>query len=277
MNLYLWLSRIEPRHFPLLSELRKAGFDGVEIPASDYSPAERSRIRKALDDAGLACTMATLLTREHNPIDASAGLRRAARDKLARDIEQAESLGAEALVGPMHSAHKHFTGRGPDRGEFLRCVDFLQWAGELAEGAGLYLGVEPLNRFECYFLNTAEQAARLCASVDHPQVGVLYDTHHAHIEEANAFEAIVALGPRLRHFHVSESHRGTPGSGSVDWASCFRALRMIDFSGWMVIEAFSTDVPGIPNAVNIWRNCFTDEREVYAKGLQLIRDGWASA
>jgi len=271
MNLYLWLTRLSPEHFGLLGELREAGFDGVEIPTGDYTPAEQGAIRRALAEHGLACTVATLLTPEHDPIADDPGIRRAAREKLRRDIEVADGLGAEVLVGPMHSGHKRFTGRGPTREELERCVGFLGDAGQEAANASLRLAVEPLNRFECYFLNTAEQALALVEAVDHPAVGVLYDTHHAHIEERDAADAIASLGSRLSHFHVSESHRGTPGTGSVDWAGSFRALREAGFAGWLVIEAFGTGVPGIPEAVNVWRDCFADEGEVYREGLALIR------
>lgn len=273
MNLYLWLTRLEPAHFPLLAELRAAGFDGVEIPCGDYSDAELYAIRRVLADEGLACTVATLLREAENPIAEDPAIRQAALHKIHRDIEMAGAIGAEALVGPIHSAHKCFTGRGPNAREFTHCVDFLQRVGERAASAGLYLGVEPLNRFECYFLNTAEQDRRLVEAVASDHVKVLYDTHHANIEEADVYSAISTLGSHLGHFHVSESHRGTPGTGTVDWADSFRALRDMDYQGWVVIEAFGKDVPGIPEAVNIWRNCFSDEREVYMRGIDMIRRG----
>lgn len=270
MNLYLWLTRLEPRYFGLLAELRAAGFDGVEIPTGDYSATELAEIRSALAQEGLACTVATLLTATENPIAADNAIRAAARDKLSRDIDVAVALGAESLIGPMHSGHKCFTGHGPSETEFERCVEFLRHGGELAANAGLQLAVEPLNRFECHFLNSAKQAGRLSQAVGLNNVGILYDTHHGNIEENDHYRAITSLDTHLNHFHVSESHRGAPGTGTVDWDGSFRALRDMGYRGWVVIEAFGQNVPGIPQAVNIWRNCFRDEREVYRQGLRLI-------
>lgn len=270
MNLYLWLNRLEPRHFPLLATLRAAGFDGVEIPTGDYSAAEMNTIRQELANEGLACTVATLLSAEQNPIADDPALQRAALDKVRADIAVAAALGAESLIGPMHSGHKVFHGRGPDTREFDRCVEFLQTVGNEAARAGVQLAIEPLNRFECYFLNTAGQGRRLVDAVDLPNVGVLYDTHHANIEETDPYAAICSLEGKLAHFHVSESHRGTPGAGTVQWGESFRALGDIHYDGWLVIEAFGQGVEGIPEAVNIWRNCFASEQEVYQQGLALI-------
>jgi D-psicose/D-tagatose/L-ribulose 3-epimerase len=271
MNLYLWLNRLEPRHFKLLAELKAAGFDGVEIPTGDYSSAEIAAIRQSLANEGLACTVATLLSAEQNPIADDPGLQRAALDKVRADIEVAAELGAESLIGPMHSGHKVFHGRGPDAREFDRCVEFLKTVGSEAAQTGVQLAVEPLNRFECYFLNTAEQGLSLADAVDLPNVGILYDTHHANIEEKDPYEAISSLGARLAHFHVSESHRGTPGTGTVQWQESFRALRDSQYDRWLVIEAFGQEVEGIPEAVNIWRNCFASEAEVYQQGMALIQ------
>jgi len=272
MNLYLWCNRFEPTHFGLLPELKAADFDGVEIPMGEYSAGEVAAIRSALDGEGLRCTMASIMHAEHNPISPDAAIRRAALDKLRSDIDMAAALGSEAVVGPMHSAHKLFAGRGPVEAEFEHCVEVLQGAARHAEAANVRIAVEPLNRFECYFLNTQAQGRALADAVDSDWVGILYDTHHANIEEADMAGAAQELGNRMVHFHVSECHRGTPGTGTVDWDGAFRGMRDTGFDGWVVIEAFAGDVPGIAEAVNIWRDCFHSKTEVFQEGIRLIRE-----
>lgn len=271
MNLYLWCNRLEPIHFPLLDALKEAGFDGVEIPMSDYSSAEIAAIRSALATTGLRCTMASIMHAEHNPISPDAAVRAAAVDKLRADIDMAVALGAESVVGPMHSAHKQFVGRGPNEQEFDLCVDVLRKSSVYAEEADVVVAVEPLNRFECYFLNSQAQGRALADAVDSSHVGILYDTHHANIEEIDMGAAVVGLGSRINHFHVSESHRGTPGTGTVDWSAAFAGVAASEFDGWFVIEAFAGDVPGIAEAVNIWRDCFNNKEEVYRDGIALIK------
>jgi D-psicose/D-tagatose/L-ribulose 3-epimerase len=276
MNLYLWLTKLEPQHFELLAKLKQLGFDGVEIPTGDYTASELANIRSALNNEGLKCTVATLLPPEVNPISADSAIRAAARDKLKHDINIASELGSEALIGPMHSGHKLFYDRGPNQQEVDLCTDFLTVMGAEAKQANLLLAVEPLNRFECYFLNTAAQGKQLADAVNLDNVGILYDTHHANIEENSVYDAITALGSRLNHFHVSESHRGTPGTGAVDWTNSFRALKDMNYNGWLVIESFAKDVDGFPEAVNIWRDCFNSKDEVVEQGLALIQSHLAN-
>jgi D-psicose/D-tagatose/L-ribulose 3-epimerase len=244
----------------------------VEIPTGDYTAKELANIRNALNNENLKCTVATLLSPEVNPISPDSAIRAAARNKLQHDINIASELGSEALIGPMHSGHKLFYDRGPNQQEVDLCTEFLVAMGTEAKQANLLLGVEPLNRFECYFLNTAQQGKQLADAINLDNVGILYDTHHANIEEYNVYNAITGLGNRLNHFHVSESHRGTPGTGAVDWTNSFRALMDMDYKGWLVIESFAKDVDGFPEAVNIWRNCFNSKDEVVEQGLALIKD-----
>ncbi len=271
MNFFLWTTRLNQNHFPLFMELKSKGFDGVEIPISNYSAEEIKAIRSALESEGLNCTATTILTSEANPISGDPGIRQAAVEQLRKDIEVAAGLGAETLAGPIHSAHKCFPGRGPNEVEFDRCVEYLKKVGADAQAADVALSIEPLNRFECYFLNLQSQGKKLADAVNLDSVGILYDTHHTLIEENNIEEAVKVLDNRMNHFHVSESHRGTPGTGLVDWNANFRALKEIGYNGWIVIEAFATDVDGIPNAVNIWHNNFSSKTEVYEKGIQLIK------
>lgn len=268
MNLFLWTNRVGPEHFPLFERLAATGFQLLELPCADYSSAEIAAIRNALQTCGLSCSVATLLQANCNPISPDQAVRRAALTKLQRDIDLCAALGAEALIGPMHSAHKQFTGWGPTESEFQYCRDLLREAGEYAAEAGIQLSVEFLNRFECYFLNTSEQAFELVEAIDLDNVGILYDTHHAHLEESNQAEALLRSAPRINQIHISESHRGTPGSGGVDWSGVFSAINSSGFDGRVVIEAFGTAIPDIANAVNIWRNNFSSEEAVYREGFE---------
>jgi len=103
-------------------------------------------------------------------------------------------------------------------------------------------------------------------------VGVHYDTHHANIEDPDPRSALVGIKGAINHVHLSESHRGILGTGQVDWEANFAALHDINYSGWLVIEAFGTADPDLAAAANIWRNAFTSAEEVYRKGIDFIRE-----
>ena len=100
----------------------------------------------------------------------------------------------------------------------------LRQAAEHAATAKITLAIEYLNRFECYFLTTAADTLALVKAVNHPNFGTMYDTFHANIEEKQAGPAIRTLAPVLRHVHISENDRGTPGTGHVAWDETFRTL-----------------------------------------------------
>lgn len=272
MNLFLWTGHAGSEHFPLLAELADTGFSLVELPCSDYSSAEILQLNTELDGLRLSRSLATILDEQCNPISPDPRIRQAAFEKLCADIDLTAALGAEALIGPIHSAHKLFRGRGPTGDELSFCVETLHKAGEYAARQGIELCVEFLNRFECYFLNTSAQARVLIDSIDLANVGILYDTHHAQIEECHQAAALKQHLPAINHIHISESHRGTPGTGTVDWRSVFEAISTSDFDDRLVIEAFGTRDPAIASAVNIWRNCFESEEEVYREGYRLMTE-----
>ena len=105
-------------------------------------------------------------------------------------------------------------------------------------------------------------------------MGVHYDTFHANIEEKDVRKAITGAAREIRHVHISENDRGTPGQGQVRWAETFDALKEIDYDGWMVIESFGQALPGIAAATKIWRRMFESEEQVARDGLAFIRSEW---
>ncbi|MCA9509772.1 MAG: sugar phosphate isomerase/epimerase [Myxococcota bacterium] len=271
MNLLLWGVEIDSSHLPVLEMLRSAGYDGVEIPVVGQPDAEIAALRRATETLGLAVTTATFIPPEANPISPDAAVRRAALALIAQRIDAAAALGADLLVGALYQAHKVFTGLPPTEDEWRRSADFLRAAGERAAAAGIRLGLEFLNRFEVHLVNTSERAARMVRDVGLASVGVLYDTHHAHIEDPDARSALPAVRGELLHVHASESHRGTLGTGRVDWSGTFEALAAIGYDDWVVVEAFGTRDPGLVAAANVWRNAFESEEQLARDAIGFLR------
>lgn len=277
MNLLLWTGQVTTEHFPLLSRLKAAGFDGVELPIFGGHPTDYKPIRAELDRLGLKCTTVTILTRENNAVSPDPAVRRRAVDWLRTVIDINHVLGSETICGPYHSALGEFSGTGPTEDEKKRAAEVLRQAAEYAQQAGIMLAIEYLNRFECYLLNTAAQTLELVRAVDHPHFRAMYDTFHAHIEEKDAATAIRTIAPVLAHVHISENDRGTPGTGQVDWDATFQTLRAVGYNGWLTIEAFGRALPDLAAATRIWRDLFPNPEEVYTRGIAFIRERWQSA
>jgi D-psicose/D-tagatose/L-ribulose 3-epimerase len=274
MNLLLWTGHVTAEHFPLFGKLKAAGYDGVEIPVFEGDPAHYRMLRGELDKAGLQCTTVTVVGEDASPISPDAAIRQAAVERLKWAIECNHALGAETMVGPFHSPLGVFSGDGPTPDEKSRAAEVLRQAAEFAKGAGLMLGIEYLNRFECYFLTTAADAVALVKAVDHPNFRTMYDTFHANIEEVRPSTAIRTVAPHLAHVHISENHRGTPGTGQVNWFESFRSLREADYDGWLVIEAFGRSLPSLAAATRVWRDFFPSPDHVWQNGITFMKSMW---
>ena len=125
-------------------------------------------------------------------------------------------------------------------------------------------------------MTTMADALAHAARVDHPNFGVMHDTFHANIEEKDPVGIVYQAAPKLRHVHISENDRGTPGRGHISFGPHFKALRAVDYDGWCVIEAFGRALPALAAATRVWRD-FSPPAQVYEEGIKLIRDGWAAA
>lgn len=275
INLLLVTTHVTQAHERWFHLLKDCGFDGVEVPIFEGDPAHYAALGKLLDRAGLARTASTGLDARTNPIDADPGVRRAALERLRFAVDCAAALGAEVLCGPLHSAFKVFSGRGPTPDELSRSAEVLRAAAEHAAAASVLLAPEALNRFECYLANSAAQLRELVERVGHPALRAHYDTHHMHIEERDAGAAVRHCAPVLGHVHLSENDRGVPGRGQVDWRGTFRALREVGYEGWCVIEAFSRLDPAFAAAIHVWRDYFATPEEVCREGLRFVRAGLA--
>lgn len=262
--------RVTAEHLPWLGRLAEHGYDGAELPVVDATDAELLAMRRALDAEGLAATAVGFATEDANPLDPDPAGRQAAVEHLARIAEKAAMLGANVLAGPMHSAYGRFTETAPTADERMWCAEVLHAAGERAAAVGVTLAIEPLNRFECYFLNTAAECAELIRVVGHPNVLGTLDTHHAHLEEDDLAAAIERMGETLGHVQLSENHRGTPGRGQVDFSAALAALDRAGYAGWLVIEAFSRQDPAFGSALRIWRSLDNGPEEVLREGARLV-------
>ena len=275
MNLLLWTD--DPtleQWLPLYARLKQMGFDGVELPLMGATPERLSALGRRLDELGLERTAVNVRSVEEDPISNDASVRAAALAGLEHTIDCAEAVGASLLAGPLYAALGRFSGAGPTSEEWDRGVDVIRQAADHAARSGISLTLEFLNRFEIYLLNCTADTVRFVREVDRANVGVHYDTFHAHIEEKDPAAALLAAGHEITHVHISESDRSTPGQGQVRWAETFDALQRIDYDGWLTIEAFGLALPSLAAATRIWRSMFEDEEKLSQEGLVFMKTEW---
>lgn len=270
MNLLLWTGELSDSLLPVLENLKKMGYDGVEIPIFNLD-LDYAAWGKRLDDLGLERTAVTVRNLEDNPISSDPAVRAKGIELTKKTLDCCAAAGVQTLCGPYHSALGHFSGSGRTDEEWNYGVESMRAVAEHAGNVGVQLAVECLNRFECYFLNCHADSAAFARAVDHPACGMMYDTFHSNIEEKCISGAVKAGGDKLVHIHISENDRSTPGKGNIRWKDNFDAIVQSGYNSWLVIEAFGLALPELAAATRIWRRMFDDELTLAKEGLEFMR------
>ena len=271
MNLLLWTGAMNDDMIPVVASLKEMGYDGVEVPVFEDNIDLYTQWGARLQEMGLECTAVTVRGEEDNPISSDPAVRALGVENNKRALDNAAAAGAVRLVGAYHSALGVFSGQGPTEEEWKWGVDSMRQVAEHAETVGITLGVEALNRFETYLLNTHADSARFVREVDHPNARMMYDTFHANIEEKDIAQAIRDCHDVCALVHISENDRSTPGSGNVDWDTNFNTLKEVGYDGWMVVEAFGLALPELVAATKIWRRMYESEEQLASDALGFMK------
>jgi D-psicose/D-tagatose/L-ribulose 3-epimerase len=272
VNAFAWTANFDRSKFDLLPAIREHGLDGFEVPVFDPSKVDTSAIRRALEANRLECTVCAILPSGINPISPDAAVRKKTLVHLVNCVEVAAELGAKLIGGPVFAPVGYLPGRRRNQDEWKWAVECFQTLGGILDSYAITLALEPLNRFETFFLTTAADAKALCDAVGHLRIGVLVDTFHSNVEEKNIAQALRSLGPRLKHIHASENDRGIPGTGHVDFAGIVAALREIRYDGYLMIEGFGFSPEEANSPVVIWRNLEASPEAIAFEGASFFRN-----
>jgi D-psicose/D-tagatose/L-ribulose 3-epimerase len=271
VNTFIWSADFNESNLDLLPEIKAGGFDGIEMPI--FRPAEfpAQGIRKSLEANGLECTVCSVMLDGFNLISDDATVRRKTQTFMQDLVKAAAEVGAHIAAGPFYSPVGYLPGRRRTADEWKWAVEGYRSLTDTLTAYDVTIAIEPLNRFETYFLNTARDAAALCDEVNHPNVGILFDTFHANIEEKSIAEGYRTVGRHLKHVHTCENDRGIPGSGHVEWDAVFQALRDLRYDGWLTIESFGFALGEISAAAAIWRDIERTPESIAFEGVKFLK------
>ncbi|HLM98669.1 MAG TPA: sugar phosphate isomerase/epimerase family protein [Bryobacteraceae bacterium] len=271
VNVLIWTANFTRQHLPLLPEIKRRGFDGIEVPIFSLAEFRANDIRRGVEQNGLECTACSVIPHGLSVGSNDESVRQKARTHIEDCVKLAADAGAKILAGPLYTPVGYLPGRRRTADEWKWAVESYRSLGPVLERYGVTIAIEPLNRFETYFLNTAADSAALCEQINHPNVGILFDTFHANIEEKNIGQAYRTVGRHLKHVHTCENDRGTPGSGHVEWTDVFRALRDMDYDGWLTIESFGFAMGEISAAASIWRDLAPTPESIAFEGIKFLK------
>jgi D-psicose/D-tagatose/L-ribulose 3-epimerase len=269
----LWTETFELDSIHLIGHAKSLGFDGVEIHLRYPDRLPVDEIRHALDEHEMKACFVVILTEEQSPISEDAGVRKQSLEFFKSCIDAAHRIGGgESVIGGVNYAPAgYLTGSARTPQEWDRSVHNYREAAKYAGDKGITLAVEPINRFETFFINTAADAVRFCEDVGEPNAKVHLDTYHMIREEKDFYRAIVDTGSRIGMVHACENDRGTPGTGLVSWNEVYRGLSDANYNGWIVIESFVPDIEELARVTAVWRQLAPSADYLAGEGLKNLR------
>lgn len=210
---------------------RSSGFDAVEILFPYDLPAADVVDRLSVNHLAFALMNGPPpnYTGRSKGFAAIAGGEAAFEQDFKRAARAAKALGAE---------HLHLmagVAEGPEAQVVY--IRNLRWACEVAPDQSIV--IEPINGADMpgYFLNSFEGAMEVIEAVDAPNLGLLFDTHHAHQITGDVLEPWGVCKSRVAHVQVADTpDRKPPGCGDIDWPALFAMMRSDGYSGWVCGE-----------------------------------------
>ena len=273
----LWTENFSAADVGLFAKVKSVGFDVFEICVADPFDFPVSQVQKAAASAGVELTTISVALDDRNPVSPDAASRQKAVEFLKRMIDINMGIGSKIVGGPNYAAWGYITGASRTDDEWKWAVDTIRKAAEYAKQQGdVVLAFEPINRFETYFINIADDALKLAQDVGLGNVGVHLDTFHMIREEKNIANAVKACGDRLFYLHVCENDRGIPGSGLVPWKEFFASLKAIGYKGILTIESFDPNFEEINRTCAIWRKFAESGEQLATEGLRNLKEIAAS-
>jgi len=271
VHAYAWTGSWSNETLNLIDRAKQLGFDIIEIPLMEVELVDPATIRKRLDAVGLeVCTSTALSESSDITADDEAGRQRGVR-YLKQCVKATAEMGASVFTGVTYSALGRKIARAPDESYWERAARGLKDAARYAQDLGVTVGVEPVNRYETFLINTCDQAFRLKEMIGEPNVALHLDAYHMNIEEDDFYAPTKKAAPHLCHYHLSESHRGTPGTGLVDWDGIYRALAEAGYQGSVGLESFVEVSPAMAGATCIWRRLAESSDQLLADGLRYLK------
>jgi D-psicose/D-tagatose/L-ribulose 3-epimerase len=234
-----------------VKRIAKLGYDKIEIQGTPEQ-YDTAKVSKLLKDHGIGCWgSVTLMLGERNLL-AKDKKQRANSVQYVKDVvKMVKELDGQMVSVVPATVGKIIPDGRPDE-EWEWAVEGMKEIYAYAESLGILIGIEPINRFETYFINRGDQALALAEAVG-PNCGVCLDTFHMNIEEDDMFAAIRRAKGRLVGFHVADNNRMAPGMGALNWKKIIKTLQEIGYDKVLSVEFCSpldrTPANPYPNSI----------------------------
>lgn len=273
VSTWLWQSPFTTESVALFSKIKAMGFDVVEIPVEYPDLIDVKTVNEALSSNGLSPSICIVFGDDKDLTSDDVSLYQNCFEHAEKCFAIASALGVDFVAGPLYAAvgKARLASEEQKKTEWDRAVTNLRILSDIAKKHTLDIALEPLNRFESDLINTADDVVRLLDEINEYNMKIILDGFHMTIEEQDIRKAIQTAGDKLIHVQVSENHRGIPGTGLTPWDEFAKGLADVNYSGAVVIESFTPEIPELAAAVNIWKKHANSQDEFAKKGLEFLK------
>lgn len=271
VHAYAWTTSWSNETLNLIDRAKDLGFDCIEIPLMEIDLIDPVKIKERLQQVGLdvctslACSDATDVTSEDENI------RKAGVEYLKKCVQATADMGGTVMTGVIYSEIGRKIDGFPDERYWNWAAESLKEVAQFAATVGVTLGLEAINRYETFLINTCDQALKLQGLINEPNVKIHLDAYHMNIEETDFYTPTKKGIPHLCHFHLSESHRGTPGTGTVDWEAIYKAFAEENYQGLVGLESFAEVSDSMRAATCMWRTLAPSSDDLLRDGLKYLK------
>lgn len=271
---FIWTEVFTEKDLWIISKAEELGFETIDLAIAHPETFPTEKVKEELAKTKLEVVTTTTLNAETNLISPDENIRKNAIRSLKKLVEINKELGSKILGGVNYAGWGCLSGKPKTELEWKHSVEGMREVAEYALEIHpeLKICVEPVNRFETHFINTAEDGVRYCKDVGTGNMGVHLDCFHMIREETSYTQAVETCGKQyLGYVHVCENNRGIPGTGLVPFKEFFTALKKIGYDGSCVIESFDPSFEELNANCAIWRKFADTGEELAVQGLANLK------
>jgi D-psicose/D-tagatose/L-ribulose 3-epimerase len=245
----------------------EAGFDFIEIPMLKPDTFDAASHRNALQEVSIEGVASLVLPKDsHLPEHPDR-----AKAFLTRALDKLEEMGGTFLGGCIGYSLGTLTGKPPQPAERQAVIDVLGDVAVDAKRRGITLALEACNRYETYLYNSLADTRDTIKAVGADNLLLHADTYHMNIEEEGFYTPLVNAADVLGYIHMSESHRGLVGTGTINWDEVFQGLVDAHYRGPLVLESFAAINPDLAAATCLWRPPTQSAETLARDGLRFLK------
>jgi sugar phosphate isomerase/epimerase len=218
----------------VIATAKRLGYDGIELIPADPGLIDPDDLSSALKKHGMIISAINsggiLYALNASLVNADPAKEKLAFDKLRTIISLSARLGCLTQVGVSRGFAVH---RRPIHWFRDRLAAVLSDACDCAAGQRVNMVFEYTNRFEINSINNLDEALCVIQKAARPNLGLLLDTGHSYLEDADVYDALDRARAYLKHVHLhdSDSSPAGLGSGVLDFNRILRMLKEMGYSG----------------------------------------------